>query len=155
MNVTDWVEENVGWPIERALRDIRNIPRKIKWRWQRSKRGYADCDLWNAGDYITDQLENCVREFQKHRAGCGGVPTRYFSYKVGRTQKFRTMEEANEAFDADMNEILENLRIWREIKHDYEWNKYHDDIDAAWRMADVAYRKAVGKFIEIQGCLWC
>lgn len=66
---TKWYEEIYYWFWRRGDW-IRMLPREIKWRWQRSKRGYADCDLWGLSDYLSEWLPKALRQLSKDISGC-------------------------------------------------------------------------------------
>jgi len=59
--------ENILWPIERIWEKITDVPRKIKWFWQRGTRGYADCDWWDLDSYLARWLPKALKEFRTKR----------------------------------------------------------------------------------------
>lgn len=40
----------------------RDAWRELRWMWQRATRGYAECDVWNLGDYVLKVLPPALRE---------------------------------------------------------------------------------------------
>jgi len=56
--------EHVTWPIERVLEKITDVPRNIKWFWQRGTRGYADCDWWDLDHYLAGWLPKALKDFR-------------------------------------------------------------------------------------------
>lgn len=44
--------EKLYYFVWNRYRKIRDLPREIKWRWQRSHQGFADCDVWDFHAYI-------------------------------------------------------------------------------------------------------
>ena len=49
-----------------------NWIKEIKYRWQRSKRGYADCDWWSFHAYLTDLIIPNIRKLKDNVNGCPG-----------------------------------------------------------------------------------
>jgi hypothetical protein len=45
------------------------LPRRIYWFFQRGKRGYADCDIWNFDDYLIDVISHGLRHLKQHKEG--------------------------------------------------------------------------------------
>lgn len=48
---------------------IKDIPREIRWHWQRAFRGYADCDLWNFASYISKIMDRGLKDFGDNTSG--------------------------------------------------------------------------------------
>ena len=46
-----------------------NIFREIKWRWQRSKRGWAECDVWNLDAYLCSILAGALKNMEEDTNG--------------------------------------------------------------------------------------
>lgn len=59
----------------RAWHWLLNIPREIKWFYQRGTRGYADCDTWCLNHYIASWLPEALEHLKKTKMGC---PSEYF-----------------------------------------------------------------------------
>ena len=66
---TTWYEEIYYW-FYRKCSWVWTLPQEIKWRWQRSKRGYADCDLWGLDSYLSEWLPKALRQLSKDISGC-------------------------------------------------------------------------------------
>lgn len=45
------------------------IPNKIKWAFQRAKRGYSDCDIWGLDGYLIDILINGISQLKNNLCG--------------------------------------------------------------------------------------
>lgn len=43
--------------------------RSVKFFWQRGRRGYSDCDVWNLGWYLNSWLPEAIREVVKDKPG--------------------------------------------------------------------------------------
>src|SRR3990167_183363 len=69
-----WWEVNLIWPLERFWEKIKDIPREIKWFWQRGKRGYADSDLWSLDFYLESWLPEALNQLAKETIGSPGEP---------------------------------------------------------------------------------
>ena len=63
---------NIYWAVRRFFRDIPYNIRKVKWFWQRGKRGYADCDVWSMGDYLADIIPSMLRQLKEINCGYPG-----------------------------------------------------------------------------------
>jgi len=64
-----WYEEIYN-KIYRFFYKIEDIPREIKWFIQRGKNGYADCDVWDLSNYLSEWLPTALRELKKNSSGC-------------------------------------------------------------------------------------
>jgi hypothetical protein len=66
-------------PFRRAFgwiwRNIRRPPpwKRIQWRWQRSRRGWAECDWWSLDSYITKVLAGALTAMADKGIGYPGV----------------------------------------------------------------------------------
>lgn len=58
--------ERVWYPIERNIKDIPYNLRKIKWFFQRGKRGWADCDTWGLDHYLARIMPEMLRYLQEN-----------------------------------------------------------------------------------------
>lgn len=58
------VLEEIHWFFERIFEKIKDIPREIKWFYQRGRYGYAENDLWNLNDYLLSWLPKAIRELR-------------------------------------------------------------------------------------------
>lgn len=63
------VLEEIHWFFERIFEKIKDIPREIKWFYQRGRYGYAENDLWNLDDYLLSWLPKAIREFRDNTQG--------------------------------------------------------------------------------------
>jgi len=62
-----------------------NVPREIKWFFQRGVRGYAECDVWDLDSHITNILVPALKELKRlKKTGFGGCPTGLYDPKNKR-----------------------------------------------------------------------
>lgn len=95
-----WWEENVWWPIWRAWRWLLEIPTRIKYFYQRGKRGYADEDCWAIDWYLSSWLPDALETMINKKKGGGN------SYpgvgKANTSQKWNAIvRDIAEGFRAD------------------------------------------------------
>jgi hypothetical protein len=64
--------EQVWYPIERFFRDLPYNLRRIKWFFQRGRRGWADCDTWSIMDYLSRITPEMLRHMQENAHGYPG-----------------------------------------------------------------------------------
>lgn len=64
-----------------ALPKIRPEYRMKRWRSQRVRRGFADCDLWNVDSYLLSVIPGMLRLFAD---GACGYPEQFWSFEKGR-----------------------------------------------------------------------
>ena len=69
-----WVE--AYYSIYRLILKIEDFPKEIKWLFQRAKRGYADCDVWNLSHYLSSVIAGSVKRLKKIQHG---LPTVIFT----------------------------------------------------------------------------
>ena len=94
---------------------IANIKMFFKtWRWayQRAKRGYADIDVWNFDDYLTQVMENGIKQLANQ------------SYSFPGDDEFPTAE----SWTNYLNKIVNLLHSSREDTRTYT-NIYEEDYD--------------------------
>ena len=60
--------------IKRWVRSIIKYPRHFKWWYQRARRGYSDCDAWNADKFLAGQIAGMLILLVKNTHG---VPMSY------------------------------------------------------------------------------
>jgi hypothetical protein len=65
------------YAIKHFFRGILNIPRRIKWTYQRAVRGYSEADSWNADNYLAKQIAGLMQNIMDSGHGvstfyCGG-----------------------------------------------------------------------------------
>jgi|TARA_Y100000310_G_C20601248_1_gene773165 hypothetical protein len=58
----DWEKLSAPkYALLRFLKNIADIPREIKWFWQRGRRGYSDCDVWGFDTYLAKVIPGGLR----------------------------------------------------------------------------------------------
>lgn len=67
--VRDFLVEDIWWRVERGWNWVSNIPSEIKYFIQRGRRGWADCDHWNANNYMSNVLLGLMTSFEKNDCG--------------------------------------------------------------------------------------
>ena len=97
--------------------------RQIKWFFQRTFRGYDDCDLWNLDSFIVRKITPAFKAFVKHQkehgSGCPG--TLWDKENEDHCHKWikalETMEESfelilaeDDVFFEDIEEYFKNMR---------------------------------------------
>jgi len=58
--------ERVWFPVRRFVLDIPYNLRKVKWFFQRGKRGWADCDTWGIDYYLARIIPEMLRHMQEN-----------------------------------------------------------------------------------------
>lgn len=108
------------WRIIRKIRNIKYIPREIKWFIQRGKRGYADSDLWYLCWYISNLMVNALKQFDERRCGYPGYLTdKKWSKKLNEMREgFEFYKNAddieNEAFEKFGDKRKAGKLLWLE-----------------------------------------
>lgn len=64
-----WYKE-IYYKIYRFFYRIGEIPREIKWFFQRGKNGYAECDVWSLCNYLEEWLPKAIRDLKENISGC-------------------------------------------------------------------------------------
>ena len=57
------------WIIYRLIKFIKNIPKKIKWFFQRGFRGYSDKDIWNIDKWFLNTIIPMLKQLKKEKNG--------------------------------------------------------------------------------------
>ena len=57
------------------IKNIRLFFRRYKWAYQRAKRGYADCDIWNFDSYLEKIISKGLRELEHTLRGSSSKGT--------------------------------------------------------------------------------
>ncbi len=96
---------------------VLNIPREIKWLYQRARRGYAEEDTWSLDGYLSSWLPEALRELKERNIG----------YPAGLTDKKwkETLEKMAEGFEAH-----------RKICEIYKFNEgiYRTEDDSGYKL---------------------
>ena len=97
---------------------------KMKWGRQRAKRGFADSDLWNLGDYVIDLVLRMLRKYREDK--CIGYPCLLEEdfYKEHDDEIGCSWVE----FFA-CTETTPFIKNWQERCHEECRKKWHDTID--------------------------
>lgn len=90
--------------------------RKVKWAWQRQRKGYSDYDRWSLDSFILSWLPEAVKDL---RENAHGFPmTMYGEDFTPWDHGVRTSEEDDAALDAWRNILLsieEGLRTGKKV----------------------------------------
>ena len=103
--------------IRRRISDIPYNLKKIKWFYQRGKRGWADCDWWCMDMYLTSIILPMLKQLRENSIGYPG----YSSCKTPEQwdNKLDTMISAFEAADRVANPLeYDNENCLTEIRND-------------------------------------
>lgn len=75
--------------------------RKLKWFWQRGKRGYSDADVWNAHSHISTVIAGMSRHLADHADGYPANPwDKKHELTMAKWQKvLRDIAKGFEAFE--------------------------------------------------------
>ena len=100
---------------------ISMFPRKVKWFIQRGRRGYADCDVWDLGDYLMTMLPEALKQFRENMGGY--PPDMTFEEWESKLKNIESKLRSYQAIDnglCDMTpeEFHETYRTAREGLHD-------------------------------------
>ena len=74
-NIT-WRDKVKYWVLGKWNK-IRLLPREIKWKIQRIKHGYSDCDVWGFDYYLLDILVGGLSRLRDHRISYPGDDITY------------------------------------------------------------------------------
>lgn len=151
-----WAASTFWWPIYRLAHDIWDWKyqlRRVKWRWQRSKKGYADEDLWGIGSVLLDLMERSLTEFRNIERM--GVNSQYIRKADQKLPWEKQLELGSAREKADLDYIISRLQIHREVNEEYEMDKHGGgDWEKAHQVADKALQEALVKFGRIATGLW-
>ena len=99
------------WKIKRIVLDMPYNIKKIKWFFQRGKRGWADCDWWDMHSYLVQIITPMLKELKENNCG-------YPGYEEASTpEKWESLlGEMIEGFEA-ASRVIEN-DYYKEISGD-------------------------------------
>lgn len=101
---------------------ILEIPKVLKTKWQRSTRGWADCDVWSIDIWFCHVVPDMLRQLAKNKQGC---PMEMFS------EEELTKMEAGDSEDIDDEAAHRKwYNILTHIANDLEaYDRYWDELD--------------------------
>ena len=74
---------------------IKDLPSTIKWKWQRARRGYSECDVWGLNGFIIEKLHKPIKAFVKYQAEHGhGAPVEFEKDPAGWLEVLYKIEYA-------------------------------------------------------------
>lgn len=87
--------------------------REIKAFFQRGKRGYADCDVWNFDGYLCDVIIGGLKQLRKYKSG---IPTELYD-------KYKPDEKAaHQEWNRRLDQMIEGFIAGRKIIDlNYNW----------------------------------
>ena len=89
---------------------FKRIPREIKWKYQRMKRGWADCDVWDMDKYLAEVVPQMLAKLRDNHNGC---PHEYFDGSKDGNEC--------EAWENKLNELIDGFRKARKVQNmEYE-----------------------------------
>ena len=124
-----------------------NILKKIKYGFQRYKRGYSDEDIWDFDSYLCDILIPVLRTFSKKNMGC---PSEFWDTEAKNDECHKwqeTLEEMAQGFDAVIE--LDRPRWMLEKK----LGEKEIDLKAI-KLLQKKADKGLALFIKYFRCLW-
>ena len=87
--------------------------RKIKWFFQKCKRGYSDKDLWNLDNWILDMLEKVINDFKIQNNH--SYPSNFDSmddWTAELEYAHSLLKHLNEEYYEDLNHTKDKLFDW-------------------------------------------
>lgn len=66
---------NYAYYLTHPHRFVIDLSNRVKWFWQRGKRGYADCDVWSIDWHLTSYMGNALRQLRDSVHGCPIIDT--------------------------------------------------------------------------------
>jgi hypothetical protein len=147
----DFREQNLSirklyWP--RELVNPANWGRAVKWRNQRTERGWSDRDTWGGGEHIASVSAGILRELGKEKNIVDW--DWYFRNNAWETLGYKNLNE--------VAQDIENWLAWEEMSFDepiYEW--LDKDNDTRWAIEHQLYedyRQAMVFVAKNIGGLW-
>lgn len=112
----------------RILAFFRYIPQQIKYSWQRTQRGYADCDVWAMNDYFSELIPAMLLHLKNHHYGSPVLEG----------------SNVNTCHD-DWNKILEKMI--------FLWNESREETCSQQNEYEEAHTKAFSEFVDNYGML--
>lgn len=103
-----------------------NLFKRLKWRWQRSKYGVADCDTWEFNDYLCKIIPPALRKL-KNGVGC---PIQFYDKENTNNECERwheTLESMAQGFEAANDIDNDRFFIKKPTEKGYA---YETDIEA-------------------------
>lgn len=88
--------------------------KRMKWAWQRSVRGYADCDCWNMDYWMIDILAPMFEDFAKNHIGYPGeengfTDEQWTKYLLEIAEHLRNSHEDQESVINEYAEDFETI----------------------------------------------
>jgi len=102
--------KKIYYKIYRLFYIIKEIPREIKWFILRGKNGYAECDVWNLDNYLSEWLPKALRHLSENNVGC---PSDLYDKTVKGNECWKwteILEKMAQGFEAKIS--LSNLEFW-------------------------------------------
>lgn len=125
-----------------------NLPREIKWKWQRMWRGWADSDVWSIDGWFLETMPGMLRLLRKKKIG----------YPAG----LKSVKEWNKIL-AKMIDGFELRNRWEcdyaSIVGDQNYYNFKDPVwrkkyDAKQKEVDKKFDEAMGLFHKWFFALW-
>ena len=143
--------EDIYFTISGAIKNILFIPKRIKWFFQRAKRGYADCDLWEFGTYISGVIKDALEDFRKNSTSYPG----HITYK----KWLEILDNMVYSFDIVYKTMYDKVLMssLKELKkHPKKWKKYAKELNAKLLTEEEIkkYDRGMKLFIKYIFDLW-
>lgn len=106
----------------RILAKIKHFFKCIKWSKQRTKRGFADCDVWNMYSYLEELMPTMLQHLKDNRMGSPAMLGENYTDENGILQNDSCHEEWDKVLDR-------MIFLWRELDEETcsEKNKYEKE----------------------------
>jgi len=119
--------------------------KKIKWFIQRGKRGYADCDIWDFSDYLTDIIIAGLKILKENQHGC---PSQFWDKEAVNNECHKwqeILEKMIQGFEA-----YKQVNDWRFIV-----GKFEQKIDKKrLELLEEKYNRGMKLFARFFAHLW-
>ena len=93
--------------------------RELKWKWQRSQRGFSDADVWDTNSYLAKIIPPMVRQLDEGCSYPGGTG------KANTPEKWKAILEeiavGFEAFEGDIGKIGDEKKFKNGMKLFVKW----------------------------------
>ena len=131
--------------------NIKIFFKSCKWAYQRVKRGYADKDIWGFNGYLTEIMENSIRELAANSHTYPGTTPESWGNYLSKIADLlhNSREDTNvysNIYEADYDKWISehgwNKNPWREAylarEKEIQAKRQHD-FDEAWDMIHHVY----------------
>jgi len=114
---------------------VSDFLRRVRWAWQRSKRGYADCDWWNMDYWMIAVLPSMFDDFAKYHCGypageSGFTDEQWTAYIKEIAQHLRNCDEEQKTnvneYEEEFEAMMDARSTLKVIRKDERDNIVHE-----------------------------